>query len=105
MSQILSPAAARPAPASSGYRVDPGRGSRDGRVSSEWFSRPTDERFLSLSDLQRSVDPDPRPLPEPEAAELALGAMIDALSGLLIGTRLEDEVPDLLWSLVNLLRR
>ena len=50
-------------------------------------------------------DPDPRPLPEPEAAELALGAMVDALSGLLIGTRLEDEVPDLLWSLVNLLHR
>ena len=55
MSQILSSAAARPAPASSGYRVDVGRGSRDGRVSSEWFSRPADERFLSLSDLQRSV--------------------------------------------------
>ena len=50
-------------------------------------------------------EPDPRPLPEPEAAELALGAVFDAFSSLLIDTRLEDEVPDLLWSLVNLLHR
>jgi hypothetical protein len=28
---------------------------RIGRVSSEWFSRPDDERFLSLGDLARSV--------------------------------------------------
>ena len=50
-------------------------------------------------------EPDPRPLPEPDAAELALGAVFDAFSSLLIDTRLEDEVPDLLWSLVNLLHR
>ncbi len=50
-------------------------------------------------------DPDPRPMPEPDAAELALGAMFESLSGLLTGTRLEDEIPDLLWSLVNLLHR
>ena len=55
MQQILSSPAGRPSPASSGYRVDPGRGARDGRVSSEWFSRPADERFLSLTDLHRSV--------------------------------------------------
>ena len=41
--------------ASGGYKVDVSRGSRVGRVSSEWFSRPDDERFLSLSDLQASV--------------------------------------------------
>jgi hypothetical protein len=35
----------------SGYKVDPGRGERVARVSSEWFARPADERFLSLSDL------------------------------------------------------
>jgi hypothetical protein len=34
-----------------GYKVDVGRGERIGRVSSEWFSRPADERYLSLSDL------------------------------------------------------
>ena len=55
MQQILSPAAGRPSPGTSGYRVDPGCGARDGRVSSEWFSRPADERFLSLSDLHSSV--------------------------------------------------
>lgn len=37
--------------ASVGYKVDVSRGSRVGRVSSEWFSRPDDERFLSLTDL------------------------------------------------------
>ncbi|WP_439402662.1 DUF932 domain-containing protein [Bradyrhizobium sp. DASA03068] len=38
-----------------GYRVDVGRGERVGRVSSEWFSRPADERYLSLNELARSV--------------------------------------------------
>ncbi len=34
-----------------GYKVDVSRGERIGRVWSEWFSRPADERCLSLSDL------------------------------------------------------
>lgn len=38
-----------------GYKVDVGRGQRVGRVSSEWFNRPADERYLSLSDLMASV--------------------------------------------------
>ncbi len=38
-----------------GYRVDVSRGERVGRVSSEWFSRPADERFLSLSELHAAV--------------------------------------------------
>ena len=38
-----------------GYKVDVSRGERIGRVSSEWFSRPADERYLSLSDLQGAV--------------------------------------------------
>jgi len=42
-------------PAASGYKVDVGRGERVGRVSSEWFSRPDDQRYLSLSDLYASV--------------------------------------------------
>ncbi|MBA4090108.1 MAG: DUF932 domain-containing protein [Sphingobium sp.] len=37
------------------YRVDVSRGRNDSRVSSEWFSRPDDERFLSLSDLYDKV--------------------------------------------------
>ena len=41
--------------ASRRYKVDISRGERIGRVSSEWFSRPDDERYLSLSELYASV--------------------------------------------------
>lgn len=41
--------------ASGGYKVDISCGERIGRVSSEWFSRPDDERYLSLSELYASV--------------------------------------------------
>jgi len=40
---------------SSGYKVDISRGERIGRVSSEWFSRPDDERYLSLGALYDAV--------------------------------------------------
>ena len=42
-------------PVPNGFRVDVSRGERVGRVSSEWFSRPDDERYLSLTDLYDSV--------------------------------------------------
>ena len=42
-------------PVSSGFRVDVSRGERVGSVSSEWFSRPDDERYLSLTDLYDAV--------------------------------------------------
>lgn len=38
-----------------GFRVDVTRGEQNGRVSSEWFSRPDDERFLSLTELYDAV--------------------------------------------------
>ena len=41
--------------ASGSYKVDVTRGERIGRVSSEWFSRPADERYLSLNELARAV--------------------------------------------------
>ncbi len=41
--------------ASFGYRVDVSRGERIGRVSSEWFCRPADERYLSLNELACTV--------------------------------------------------
>ncbi len=44
-----------PAVRNGGYKVDVSRGERVGRVSSEWFSRPDDERYLSLSELFASV--------------------------------------------------
>lgn len=40
---------------SKGFRVDVSRGAHNGRVSSEWFSRPDDERYMSLPDLYDSV--------------------------------------------------
>ena len=43
------------APVSGAYKVDISRGKRIGRVSSEWFSRPDDERYLSLSTLYEAV--------------------------------------------------
>jgi hypothetical protein len=42
-------------PVSRGFRVDISRGERIGRVSSEWFSRPDDERYLSLTELYDAV--------------------------------------------------
>jgi len=42
-------------PAHAPYKVDISRGGTIGRVSSEWFSRPDDERFLSLADLYGRV--------------------------------------------------
>ncbi|MFF0924277.1 DUF932 domain-containing protein [Rhizobium leguminosarum] len=41
--------------ARSAFKVDISRGERVARVSSEWFSRPADERFLSLCDLYDTV--------------------------------------------------
>ena len=43
------------APVSGAYKVDISRGERIGRVSSEWFSRPDDECYLSLSALHEAV--------------------------------------------------
>ena len=50
--EVLAPAVDR----SGGYKVDVSRGERIGRVSSEWFARPDDERYLSLSELFVSVN-------------------------------------------------
>jgi hypothetical protein len=50
-------------------------------------------------------EPDPRPLPEPEAAHGQLQTVVETLDAMLTGTRLEDDLPDLLWSFVNLFHR
>jgi hypothetical protein len=52
---MVTAGSASPAPRPAGFKVDISRGERIGRVSSEWFSRPDDERYLSLSDLYASV--------------------------------------------------
>lgn len=79
-------------PASGGYKVDVSRGGHNGRVSSEWFSRPDDEKHLSLSELYASVKrraepPQPEPLAKvptgsPEAAR-RLWAMGKPIAGTL----------------------
>ena len=48
---------------------------------------------------------DPRPLPDADVAQAQLGAVFDALSTMLADTRLEDDLADLLWSIVNLFHR
>jgi hypothetical protein len=50
--EVLDPV--RPTKAG-GWKVDVSRGERNGRVSSEWFNRPDDERYLLLDDLWGSV--------------------------------------------------
>jgi len=61
---------------------------------------------LALSGYRPGGDePDPRPLPEPEIAKAQLAAAFDAFGTMLADTRLEDDLPDLLWALVNLFHR
>jgi YspA, cpYpsA-related SLOG family len=50
-------------------------------------------------------EPDPRPLPEPDAVCGQLNAAVEAISVMLTGTRLEDDLADLLWAFVNLFHR
>ena len=50
-------------------------------------------------------EPDPRPLPDPHSAQGLLFDAFDALAATLAGTRLEDDVPALLWSVVNAFHR
>lgn len=50
-------------------------------------------------------EPDPRPLPGPDTACRQIEAAVNALEAMLTGTRLEDDLADLLWSFVNLFHR
>lgn len=54
MATVLSHDPALPS-RSGAYKVDISRGSHIGRVASEWFSRPDDERYLSLDALHAAV--------------------------------------------------
>ncbi|MBC9880373.1 DUF2493 domain-containing protein [Bradyrhizobium sp. INPA01-394B] len=69
---------------------------------------PTD---IVLNELQlfgyRPFDdqPDPRPLPEGKMIAGAVADIFDALVATLNDTRLEPDLPDLLWSTVNLFHR
>ena len=50
-------------------------------------------------------EPDPRPLPFSDSASMALESAVESLSSLFLNTRLEADLPDLLWSFVNLFHR
>ena len=71
-------------------------------------SSPTDR---ALTELQLyghrpfQDEPDPRPLPEGKLIGGAVADMFDALIATLQDTRLEPDLPDLLWSTVNLFHR
>jgi YspA, cpYpsA-related SLOG family len=54
---------------------------------------------------QGQDEPDPRPLPEPDIACRHIEAAVEAIEATLTGTRLEDDLADLLWSFVNLFHR
>jgi len=50
-------------------------------------------------------EPDPRPLPDPDACRRSLDEVFDALGAMLADTRLEDDLADLLWAHVNIFHR
>jgi hypothetical protein len=50
-------------------------------------------------------EPDPRPLPEADAIGVAVADIFDALVSTLEDTRLEPDLEDLLWSMVNIFHR
>ena len=61
---------------------------------------------LALYGLRPGDDePDHRSLPDAEGCRNALSDAFDIFAGMFAGTRLEDDVEDLLWSLVNLFHR
>ena len=74
----------------------------------EHTSSPTDQ---VLTDLQLyghrpyQDEPDTRPLPEPEEIDGVISDVFDALIYTLRDTRLEPDLPDLLWSAVNVFHR
>src|SRR5262245_22683011 len=38
-------------PIQAGFKVDPFRGASDSSVSMQWFTRPADEKYLTLTDM------------------------------------------------------
>jgi hypothetical protein len=61
---------------------------------------------LALHGYRPSQDePDPRPAPDDDTLAGAVAEMMDGLAGTLRDTSLEADLPDLLWSLVNVFHR
>ena len=51
------------------------------------------------------ADADPRPLPEPEVVDSGVDGAMHAIADMLADTRLEDDITDLLWCVVNVFHR
>ena len=66
------------------------RGTSSGRVSSEWFSRPADQRYLSLSDLYNAVRGDA----ENSKAQVVESNKIRVVADRNDGEKLALELPD-----------
>jgi hypothetical protein len=60
---------------------------------------------LALYGLRPGDEPDTRPLPEADDCRNAVADTFDVLTGMFADTRLEDDVEDLLWSVVNVFHR
>ena len=61
---------------------------------------------LQIQGWRRHEDePDPRPLPDGETLGRALSDVFDVLTGVLGDTRLEPDLQDVLWSVVNVFHR
>ncbi|HXC15275.1 MAG TPA: hypothetical protein VNV39_20865, partial [Stellaceae bacterium] len=87
------------------FELDPGNSDTDPEFPA---TSPTAHLLaeLALYGYRPGQDePDPRPLPEPDAVQAQLDNAVEALSAMLTGTRLEDDLADLLWSFVNLFHR
>lgn len=52
-----------------------------------------------------SDEPDYRPLPETHMIQGSISGMVEALTDMLSGSRLEDELEELAWSLTNVFQR
>lgn len=78
-----------PTPARGAYKVDISRGQAIARVSSEWFSRPDDERFLSLTALHEAV----RARAERAVARTVDSRAVRVVAGRDDGERLQLVVP------------
>ena len=74
---------------------------RSGAISSSHML----EELATYAYRPFEADADPRPLPEPEIVDAGVDGAMNAIADMLADTRLEDDAPDLLWSIVNVFHR
>ena len=83
----------------------------DANDSFDQYQSETGPTHMLLQEMQLfghrpfEDEPDPRPLPEARLVSGAVADMFDALAGCLQDTRIEPDLDDLLWNLVNIFHR